>query len=195
MSARTVPYAIALFVSTGAIVAALVAADQPSDQALLAARWTARVSLPLFLIVYLVRPWHSLMPSRHSRAILANRRHWGLGFALSHTIHLAALLVNITMFRPRSFDELLAGMAAYALLYVMVLTSNRKAQRLLGRWWKRLHTLGIHYIWFIFFAGRVFRATGENPAYHLAAWAQIALLLAALAIRVAAWPSWRRFRR
>lgn len=191
---KAIPYFLALASSGLAIGLALLLGADAADQALLAARWTARVAIPLFLVAYLARPLHKLAASRLTKAILANRRQWGLAFALSMAIHLVALLVNILIFRPRGLGEIAAGMGAYALIFIMAATSNDGSMRRLGKWWKRLHLFGLHYIWFIFFAGRVLRALGDDPSYHLAASVSALVLLAALAIRVAASPAWRRAR-
>lgn len=46
----------------------------------------------------------------------------------------------------------------YALMFVMVATSNDAAMRALGTNWRRLHALGIHWLWFVFlasYAGRI----------------------------------------
>ncbi|MEZ5696910.1 MAG: hypothetical protein R3E18_10910 [Sphingomonadaceae bacterium] len=179
-------------IPSGALAAALPSTPVPADQALLAARWTARVAIPVFLVAYLARPLHQLLPSALSKVLLARRRQWGLAFALSMTIHLGALLVNILIFRPRPVEEILAGMAAYSLIFVMALTSNNWSMRRLGKWWKRLHLLGLHYVWLIFFAGRALRLAEGDPAYFLSAFIMGAVLLAALLLRMAAWSVTRR---
>ena len=118
---------------------------------------------------------------------MRRRRQWGLGFALAHTIHLAALLVNIIIYRPRPLDSLLAGAVAYSLIYVMALTSTNAAQRRLGRWWKRIHSFGIHYVWFIFTASYTLRALGDDPRYYPEGWSLMVVMFVALGVRVLAW--------
>lgn len=122
-----------------------------------------------------------------TKALMRRRRQWGLGFAIAHSIHLAALLVNILAFRPRAWESLIAGAIAYAIIYVMAFTSTNSAQRRMGRWWKRIHSVGIHYIWFIFTASYALRAVGDDPAYFLEGRALMAVMLLALGIRLLAW--------
>ncbi len=189
---RWTPIVAGLFAGLFAIVMALIFTEASSERALLAARWTARAALPLFLTAYLASSLMRLWPGAFTKAVLRRRRQWGLGFALAHTIHLGALLVNILVYRPREPETLIAGGLAYAIIYVMALTSNSWSMKLLGKWWKRIHKTGIHYIWFIFtasYAGRIFH---EDPGYHLEGRALTAVTLTALVIRFAAW---RRVRR
>jgi methionine sulfoxide reductase heme-binding subunit len=122
-----------------------------------------------------------------TRALVRNRRHWGLGFALAHSIHLIALAVNIIAVQRQALEILSGGAAAYAILYLMALTSTNAAQRRLGRWWKRLHRVGIHYIWLVFLVAYGGRALGADPAARPEGVIATMLLLAALGLRLAVW--------
>jgi methionine sulfoxide reductase heme-binding subunit len=159
------------------------------DAANLIARWTARAAFPLFVITYaassLLRRW----PGPATKALVRARRHWGLGFALAHTIHLIALAINIIHVQEQALEILSGGAAAYAILYLMVLTSTDAAQRRMGRGWKWLHRVGIHYLWIAFFAAYGGRAVGVDPAARPEGIIAAALLLAALGLRLAVW--WR----
>lgn len=42
------------------------------------------------------------------------------------------------------------GGGAYLTLYAMAATSTDAAVRRLGRNWRRLHTFGVYYLWFVF---------------------------------------------
>jgi DMSO/TMAO reductase YedYZ heme-binding membrane subunit len=187
MSGKTLPFALAVLLSLGAIAAALLHTPVAAEQALLAARWTARVAVPVFLVVYLAKPLLRLWPSQTMRELLRYRRQWGLAFALSMTIHLGALLVNILVFQPRGLGEIAAGIVAYAMIYIMAATSNDRSVKRMGRWWRYIHRAGLHYIWLIFFGSRLQRAIGEDPAYHASALIMAIVLLVALLIRLAAW--------
>lgn len=149
---RTTPIIIGFLLGAAAVVAGLAAGQDGAEQALLAARWTARTALFAFLIVYLASTMIRLWPGDLTRAIMRRRRQWGLGFALAHTIHLAALAVNVLVFLPRTLSSVIPGGLAYVMIYIMALTSNDASMRALGKNWKRLHVFGIHYIWFIFAA-------------------------------------------
>ncbi|HMO75676.1 MAG TPA: hypothetical protein PKD99_14290 [Sphingopyxis sp.] len=186
---RATPLLAGLAAGLAAVAAALVAGGGPPQEALLAARWTARTAAPLFLIAYLASTLWRLWPGAVTGALLKRRRQWGLGFALAHSIHLAALLVNIVVFRPRPFASLIGGGLAYAMIYLMALTSNDASQRRLGRAWTWLHRIGIHYVWLIFFIGYATRAVHEDPAYHLEGRLFAPLFLSALALRLFA--RWR----
>lgn len=187
------PFAVSLALSAIAIGAAFWVGLAGSDEALLAARWTARAALPLFLIAYLASSLYRLAPNDTTRAVVQRRRQWGLAFALAHSIHLIALLVNISLYRPRPLASLAGGALAYGFIYLMALTSNDASQRAMGRWWKRLHTVGLHYTWLIFLISYGGRAFHEDPAYHIEGRVFAPLLLAALAIRL--WAKFGRGRR
>jgi DMSO/TMAO reductase YedYZ heme-binding membrane subunit len=158
----------------------------------LAARYTARLAFLLFLPVYLASAWHRLAPGAASRWTLRRRRALGLGFASAHSVHLAALLAAVRASgEPMALSTAVVGGGAYAMTLAMALTSNDAAVRRLGRRWKTLHRVGIHWIWFVFafsYAGRV--AGGHAFFVPFAA-----LALGALALRLVAWRAARRRRR
>jgi methionine sulfoxide reductase heme-binding subunit len=150
-----------------------------------AARYTARFSFVIFLAVFLSRPWHQLWPSRTTLWAVLHRRALGLAFATAHFIHLYAL----TRFRleseqmPRLRLPLIGGVGAYVLLAAMAVTSNDASVRVLGtRNWKRLHTVGIYWIWFNFFEFYVARIVTGKPffvPFALVAFAASSLRVAA----------------
>ncbi|WP_147291747.1 hypothetical protein [Sphingorhabdus pulchriflava] len=166
---------------------------KPSDDALLVARWTARAALPIFLLTYLASSVYRLTPNDVTRALLRQRRQWGLAFALAHSIHLVALLINITLYRPRPLLSLAGGAFAYLFVYLMAITSTDGWKRRLGLRWKQLHSTGMHLTWAVFLVGYGSRAFHADPAYHLEGRIFAPLLLAALAIRL--WAKFGRGRR
>ena len=148
---RSTPLWLTLLIAVSAIIAALSFGHTPAEQALLAARWTARVALPVFLIAYLASSLLRIWPSELTKSLVRRRRQWGLGFALAHTIHLIALAINVLVFGPsREPETLVGGGLAYVFILFMALTSNNWSMKKLGKNWKRLHIAGIHYIWLIF---------------------------------------------
>jgi DMSO/TMAO reductase YedYZ heme-binding membrane subunit len=169
-----------------AILAGFLLGADHETQWLLAARYTARASFAVFLIVYSASSLLRLWPNEMSKGLVRYRRQWGLGFALAHTIHLAALAYyNIIILNMPGLQALLGGGMAYGLMFVMAATSNTASMRALGRWWKHIHTAGIHWIWFVFtfsYFGRLF-----DPER----WTQGAVLLpfclGALGLRIWAW--------
>ena len=157
-----------------------------TDDWLLASRYTARASFAIFLIVYSASSLLRLWPGALTKSLVRYRRQWGLGFALAHTIHLAALgYYNIIIFNMPGLQALLGGGLAYGLMFVMAATSNRASIRKLGIWWKRIHIVGIHWIWFIFtfsYFGRLF-----DPERWMQGAVLFPLCLAVLGLRVWAW--------
>ena len=184
---RWAPLLVGLFAGLLAVAEGLIAGADAAERAGLAARWTARAALPLFLIAFLASTLVRRWPAGITRELIKRRRQWGLGFALAHTIHLAALAVNVIVYAPgRTWQSLIGGGLAYFMIYVMAFTSTDGWQRRLGRWWRRLHTVGIYYIWFIFTASYAGRAFGEDPDKRIIGIIFGTILIAALALRL--WP-------
>lgn len=145
-------YAAAIALAVLSLAAGQYLSSTPAEHALLSARYTARVSFLWFMLVYLAGPGMKLWPNAASRWLARRRRHLGIAFGFLMAVHLVALLINITQFAPRSFVSIIPGMIAYAFIGLMVLTSTNAAQRRMGAWWRRMHTAGMHWIWFIFLA-------------------------------------------
>lgn len=183
---RTWPMALGLALSLMAMAAGLAAGATHHESWHLAARWTARVGFPVFLLTYLASSLYRLSPAPWSRALARERRWWGLGFAASHSVHLVALVVAVSLDpEPRTLASLVPGGLAYLFILAMALTSSKAAMQVLGRNWKRLHTAGIHVIWLIFtlaYAKRI--PVPETRAIGLT---MTTLALAALCIRVLAY--------
>jgi methionine sulfoxide reductase heme-binding subunit len=177
------PLGLGLALGTLALCAGIAAGTSELESWQLAARWTARVGFPIFLVTYLASSLVRLSPAPWSRSLLRDRRWWGLGFAGSHTIHLVALIMATSLSpEPRTLTSLVPGGTAYLFILVMALTSNGAAMRALGRNWKRLHSAGIHTIWLIFtlaYGKRI--AMPETRAVGLT---MTTLALVALAMRI-----------
>ena len=165
-----------------------------------AARYTARFSFLIFLAVFVARPWHQLWPSQTTRWAVSQRRALGLAFATAHFVHLYAL----TRFRTESGQmpnfgvQLVGGIGTYVLLAAMVATSNDASVHLLGmRNWKRLHSIGIYWIWVFFLEVYVVRIAAGNLFFVPFALAAVAALAFRVAVRIWAPASgfeatWRR---
>lgn len=185
--ARKWPMALGLALSLLALAASLAAGTTHHESWHLAARWTARVGFPIFLLTYLASSLFRLSPAPWSRALVRDRRWWGVGFAASHTVHLVALVVAVSLDpEPRTLASLVPGSLAYMFILAMALTSNNAAMRALGRNWKRLHTTGIHVIWLIFtlaYAKRIPMPETRAIGLAMTTLALLALLLRVLAYR------------
>ncbi len=179
------PLALGIAAGTIALLAGLSLGTDTTEGWHMAARWTARIGFPIFLITYCARPLAQIDPADWSKQLWRDRRWWGLGFAASHSIHLLALVTYIQLSgTPRSFASLLPGGTAYIVLYLMAFTSSDGAMRAMGQNWKRLHRFGIHYLWLIFtlaYAKRI--AVPETMAEGIIG---TLLALAALGLRIAA---------
>jgi DMSO/TMAO reductase YedYZ heme-binding membrane subunit len=185
---RTTPFAVALLFAGGAMAVGWLTGRDTVEGANLAARWTARAALPLFLIAYCASSLRTLWPNALTGALVRRRRQWGLAFALAHFIHFVALALNIWVFGPsRAPETLIGGGLAYALIAAMAVTSNDAAVRAMGPWWRWLHRIGIHYVWLIFTISYVSRTVHIDPAYHATGLIFAPLMFAALAVRLAAW--------
>ncbi len=154
------------------------------EQWLLAARYTARLSFPLFLVVFLSTAWNQLAPSAASRWVAKRRRSFGLAFATAHTIHLGALATYLSMIGEHPAPQRLAvGGAAYLGMFLMVATSTDGAVRRLGRQWRTLHRVGLYLLWFVFAFTYSNRVATRGAAYL----PQLVLVFAALGVRIVAW--------
>ena len=164
----TTPLALLGLALGGAVIAASINAFGAEAQGWqLAARYTARTSFALFLLVYLTAPLALLIPS--SSAIKRERRGLGLAFAGAHFMHLGALITYLQVSgHPPALLTVTFGGIGYALIALMALTSNDASVRTLGPAnWRRLHTFGLHYTWFIFVVTYVRRiaAYPDMPEY------------------------------
>ena len=180
---------IPAFCAAAAIGATLVAlvgygmGASPDERWLLAARYTARLSFPIFVLAFVASSWNRLAPSRISRFLVQRRRALGLAFTTAHTIHLAALVTynGVAGKRPDA-ATLLVGGGAYLVMFAMAATSNDAAVRRLGRNWLRLHKVGIYWIWFVFTVSYAKRTFGDRTEFA----PLFGLALAALALRILA---------
>ncbi len=149
--ARAAPLVIAFAAGIAAIALGASLGSNGLEQARLAARWTARVSFLVFLIVYCAPAMTRLSPSPLTKALLGRRRQWGLAFALVHGIHLVALTHYMRLSgEGRPVPVWILTGTAYVLVFALAVTSNDASQRRLRRWWKRLHQIGLHFIWLVF---------------------------------------------
>ena len=165
-----------------------------ADAIRLVIRATARTSLVLFVLAFTASAMVELLPSEVTRWQRRNRRYLGVSFAVSHFIHLAAI-VSLAWLDKALFWKLtnlgtivLAG-AAYRFIAAMAATSFDRTAAWLGpRKWRLLHLVGGWYIWISFAV-----AIGKRVPLDRFYWPMAALILAAGLVRLAA--MWRRNRR
>lgn len=153
--------------------------DEPNLR--IALRYTARLSLVLFLLAFSASTLVRMFPSGPTRWLMRNRRYVGLSFAASHIIHLGVILTftgivfDWDFLRANTLVTYFGGGLAYVFIFAMALTSNDRSVRMLGRRWKQVHTVGIYYNFLIFFASYA-------PAAVKAPWKAGPALVLALAI-------------
>ncbi len=146
-------------------------------------RLTARTSVVLFAAAFAARPLRTLWKSSFTAWLRRRRRQVGLSFAVSHLLHLIAIVVLFTRWdATTSTVALVLGGLGYVFILLMAVTSNDASVRWLGaRRWSLLHTTGAYLLWIIFANAYVPRGFTQ-PAY-----APLALLVVgALALRIVA---------
>jgi DMSO/TMAO reductase YedYZ heme-binding membrane subunit len=115
-------------------------------------RLTARSSLALFSGAFLASALRRVSKNAASAWLRRNRRYWGLAFAASHTIHLAAIFALAAAGIRYEAATLAIGGVGYVFIGLLALTSNDASVARLGPDWRRLHTIGVYYLWFVFAA-------------------------------------------
>ena len=176
----------AIAIIASALVAIAITADS-GEAAARVVRLTARTSVALFLAAFTAAALWRLWPNAWTRWQRQNRRYLGVAFAVSHGVHLAAILW-LQHIRPVEFAQSvnaitwIGGGLAYVFIAAMTATSfDRTAQMIGPRAWKILHMTGSYYVWLIFANSYIGRALAM-PEYIPAA----ALVLLALGLRIAA---------
>lgn len=151
----------------------------------LAIRATARTSLVLFVLAFTASAMVELMPSEATRWQRRNRRYLGVSFAVSHFIHLGAIValatVDGTLFWQLTnvMTIVLAG-TAYLFIAAMTATSFDRSAAWLGpRRWRLLHLVGGWYIWVSFAV-----AVGKRVPLDSFYWPMAVLVLAAAVVRL-----------
>jgi methionine sulfoxide reductase heme-binding subunit len=156
-------------------------------------RLTAGSSLLLFALAFSASSLNQLLPGGRWRNVLQARRRIGLAFALSHSFHLLAIVALVEVAFGGDYSELgnlTGGAIVYLFIYLMALTSNDAAFRLLGaRQWKGLHKLGAYLIWGALTASYVGGLFEVGIWYY---WIYVPLAVSLLPIRIVAFRSKRR---
>jgi sulfoxide reductase heme-binding subunit YedZ len=151
---------------------------------------SVRCALPLFLVAFTASSLVTLWPRRTTRWLLSNRRYIGLAFAFGMAWHLTFVGYTLLSFgNSLSFRVLAADVVGLAFLVAMTVTSFRWFSRWLSAAnWRRLHKTGAYAIWllavYIYQGG----ARSDRDLFHVMV---LGVLLAAWALRVAAWARWK----
>jgi methionine sulfoxide reductase heme-binding subunit len=156
--------------------------DQNVEAARTITRLTARMSMIIFLFVFSASSWHRISPGEWSATLLKNRRRLGLTFAYSHTIHLVCIVTYFLLVGSRpALSTLVVGGGAYVAMYLMAVTSNdRSVSKLGARNWKRIHRIGIYYLWAVFFLTYLTRSLALRPVDGASKVASVAIDIAGM---------------
>jgi methionine sulfoxide reductase heme-binding subunit len=179
--------AVASLVVLAATLATILATADLAEAAHRAIRLTARTSITLFLLAFTAAALWRFWPNAWTRWQRQNRRYLGVSFAVSHGIHLAAILwlgriAPADLAQSANLVTWVFGGLAYVFIAAMTLTSFDRTTRMIGpRAWTILHTTGAYYVWLIFANSYIGRAL-TMPEYIPVA----ALVMAALGLRIAA---------
>ena len=144
-------------------------------------RLTARTSFVLFNAAFAASALARRWPGGFTRWLARNRRQVGVSFAVSHLVHLVAI-VALTRYAAL-FDNagVLVAVLGYVAVAAMTATSFDRTAAWLGpRRWRRLHLVAGWYVWGVFVAAYVPRTIVESPAYA----SFVVVLLAVFALRM-----------
>lgn len=148
---------------------------------------TARSSFALFSLAFTASAAYYFWPNAWTRWQLRNRRYLGVSFALSHGVHLLAILALGRIAPAELAAEANAvswifGGIVYVFIALMTATSFDSTAHLISRRaWSILHTVGAYYIWLIFANSYLSRAV-VMPGYIPV----VAVAIFILGLRVAA---------
>ncbi|MBD9416117.1 ferric reductase-like transmembrane domain-containing protein [Pseudomonas sp. PDM16] len=152
-----------------------------------AIRVTARTSFALFLLAFLASSLALLVPSPTTRALLRERRFFGLAFAFSHLIHGVLILTYAQLFpelfwNGRSAATNIPGSVGYLFILLLALTSFPWAMKALGgRGWKALHSTG-SWVLAVIFCLSFYKRIPMSPGYVLA----FGLMFSAIVLKLVA---------
>ena len=152
-------------------------------------RATARSSFALFSLAFTASAAFHFWRNAWTRWQLRNRRYLGVSFALSHGVHLLAILALARISPAELAAHATAvtwifGGLAYVFIALMTITSFDSTAPLISRRaWSILHTFGAYYIWLIF-ASSYFSRAAVIPAYIPVATVVVFILGLRLAARV-----------
>jgi DMSO/TMAO reductase YedYZ heme-binding membrane subunit len=124
-----------------------------NESARLWTRYSAHLSFLYLIAAYSVSTLRAKFNLETIINLENNRRYLGLGFSISHSVHLIALIYfyNVSNDNPE-IASIIGGGLGYMLMYAMTLTSTDAMVKRIGiRYWKMLHTIGINYLVLIFF--------------------------------------------
>ncbi len=152
-----------------------------------------RLAAPCFLLTFTASPLQRLFPGRTTRWLLANRRYFGLAFAVAAFCQLVPIATLALRFPPdlaeiHAESSQFGEDAIYLTLVLMTVTSFRAVSRYFSlAAWRRLHSAGIHLLGGLYGVSYVYFMLNEPTVTYVLF--GIAFVLA-WGLRAAVW--WRR---
>ena len=114
-------------------------------------RITAASSMLLFSLTFTASSLMHFFCNKYWQSLMQARRRLGLSFALSHTVHLFAIVALVEIAYNGDYFQLgdiAGGSVIYLFIFAMAVTSNDASVTLLGaKNWKKLHKTGSYLIW------------------------------------------------
>jgi len=158
-----------------------------------ALRLTSKVSLVLFIFIFIASPLHNIWPSTFSRWLKLNRRQIGIGFGITLLVsHIGLMLWLYGIDSQRILDrikitDIFGGGFGLFFLLIMVITSlTRFSSAISSKVWKQTHTVGLYVIYIIFVFDQIEKYF-FTPSLPHGAWFYIpfmSMLFAALGLRI-----------
>jgi DMSO/TMAO reductase YedYZ heme-binding membrane subunit len=152
-------------------------------------RVTAASSMVLFSLTFSASSLHHFFSNGRWQPVMQARRRLGLSFALSHAVHLLAIIALVEVVFGGDYSKLgdiVGGSVIYLFIFAMAATSNNASVKLLGaKNWKRLHKTGSYLILIGLFSSYL-RNAQETGALHY--WLYFALGVGLLLLRI--WAFW-----
>ena len=180
----------AFLLAGGISVLWLISTPMTDDDIRIPIRHTAQIAFALYIVVLVARPLQQLLRMDWTAALLRKRRLIGVAFASVMTAHLGLIAYRFGTQPELEYPlfSLLFGGTAYALFYLMLITSFDGPKKLLGpRRWKILHRTGLVFAALIFGLPRSLEDMSDPDYLKFGIPFAIALL-----IRFTAWQRSRR---
>ena len=180
----TVFLSIMLFILACAI-AWLSTVELIDSNIILPVRHSVQFAYPFLLLAMVARPLQQLLRKPWTAKLLKRRRLIGVAFAGAMTAHLILIAFRFWYTPELTYPtpNLIIGGGAYAMLYLMFITSFDGPTRALGpKRWKLLHRIGLVYAALIFAVPRTLEEITEFEYLKLG----VPMLIVIL-IRVEAW--------
>lgn len=149
-------------------------------------RLSARIAFVLLLVIFVASPLRQLFKTPFTAMLLRNRRLLGIAFAGVHSAHLGLIIYRARIVADFDFTvgANLTGAFTYFVILLMFITSFNATAKMLGpRNWRALHKLGLFWL-FAAFSQTQLPEPIDN--WNGVNWTLIALIIAALVIRLTA---------